>query len=82
MPGDGAAASWAVPGLSPHRRPVCAARLALAQGMRDSWLQVFSHCGTAEAILILSTLECPGPGVAETLDSSPSYAQLNAKERK
>lgn len=58
--------------------PVCAARLALAQGTRDS--QVFSCCRTAEAILTLGTLECPGTGVAGTLDSSPSYPQPNGNK--
>lgn len=62
-----------------HRGPLCSAHLALTQGMKNSWLQVF-HYETAETILTLSTLKYPGPGVAETLDSSPSYTQLNAKE--
>jgi len=54
-----------VPALPPHKGPVCAAHFALAQGARDSQLQVFSHCRTAEAILTLSMLGCPGHGVAE-----------------
>lgn len=43
--------------------------------------RVFSHCGTAEAILALSTQERAGNQVAEALDSFPTYTQCNAKER-
>lgn len=44
--------------------------------------RVFSHSGTAETILTLSTQECPGPHSAKTVNSSPSYIQCNTKERK
>lgn len=41
--------------------------------------RVLSRCGTAETILTLSTQECPGYQVAETVDSSPSCIQYNTK---
>lgn len=44
--------------------------------------RVFSHSGTAETILTLSTQECSGPHAAKTVNSSPSYIQCNTKERK